>query len=124
MPDLHTIKRNVTIGERRTSILLEKVVWQSIDKILEEEKICLSFLCFEIDKRRKNLNFSQALRMFVVIYFRQMALSKLEDETVEESTIHTLAEEGEETPPRESLLINSLHHFVQVVEHAETLDQR
>lgn len=122
MTKAQTIKRNVTIGQRRTSILLDKIVWQSIDMILEWEQVGLSFLCFEIDKRRQKLSFAQSLRLFTVIYFRHLADSKLQDEEKDAAAIPLLADDEAEKYPQANLLIDSLHVFVQAAGHAQAPD--
>ena len=43
-------KRKVKIGEQRYLVQLEPYFWQSVDKILDEEKITFSFLCTELNR--------------------------------------------------------------------------
>ena len=66
-------KRNVKIGEQRYLVQLEPCFWQSVDKILDEEKITLSFLCTELNRLKTAYSPSKLLRLFTLIYFRNNA---------------------------------------------------
>ena len=121
------IKRNVNVNSRRTSILLNHVIWTVIDRLLEEEQVSLSFLCYELEKRKDNFSFAQALQMLTAIYFRQMALQRLDDDppdTPASSAEHTqmyLADNprsSEQYADSANRLVVSLSHFSKAVAYA------
>lgn len=121
------IKRNVNVNRRRTSILLNHVIWTVIDRLLEEEQVSLSFLCYELEKRKDNFSFAQALQMLAAIYFRQMALQRLDDDppdTSASSAEHTqmyLADNprsSEQHADSANRLVVSLSHFSKAVAYA------
>ena len=66
-------KRKVKIGEQRYLVQLEPYFWQSVDKILDEEKITFSFLCTELNRLKTAYSLSKSLRLFTLIYFRNSA---------------------------------------------------
>ena len=65
--------KNVTIAGRRTSVRLEKVMWESIGEICQREGMNVHELCTEIDRRRAGSSRTSAIRAFIVIYFRAAA---------------------------------------------------
>jgi len=52
-------KRKVKIGEQRYLVQLEPYFWQSVDKILDEEKITFSFLCTELNRLKTAYSLSK-----------------------------------------------------------------
>ena len=77
------VKRNIYIAGRRTSLQAETYVWDCVDNILEHENLSLSMLCTELKIRSGRLRLAQALRLFVLIYFRTMskAMNQYEDQS-------------------------------------------
>jgi len=67
------VKRNIYIAGRRTSLQLETYVWDCVDRVLEYENLSLSMRCTELKIRSGQLRLAQALRLFVLIYFRTMS---------------------------------------------------
>jgi predicted DNA-binding ribbon-helix-helix protein len=71
----HLISRNVTIGARRTSLRLEREIWEALEDICQREKVSLNEMCCTIDQYRHNSNRTSAIRAFIVTYFRALATS-------------------------------------------------
>ena len=69
----HRLRRNVTIGERRTSVSLEGHVWVGLSDICQREAIGIDALCTEVDRRRLRSSMSSSLRVFLLLYFRGLA---------------------------------------------------
>ena len=64
------LKRNVRIGERRTTIVLEAYVWDSIDSMLQREALSLDEFCNRVEDTRLNSSMASSARLVVLIYFR------------------------------------------------------
>ena len=64
------LKRNVRFGGRRTTIVLEPYVWDSIDAILQQEAINLDEFCEAVNAVRLHSSLASAARMVVLAYFR------------------------------------------------------
>ena len=112
-------KRSVKIGAQRYLIQLEPYFWQSIDEILEEEKIKLSFLCSEIFRLKGSASLTKAIRLFTLIYFRNSVTI-----AAKQPYPHIIAEEpamfeGGDDDSYPSALMTSLHAFSQHAEHAD-----
>ena len=46
------LKRNVRIGDRRTTIVLEAYVWESIDSMLHREGVSIDEFCNRVEATR------------------------------------------------------------------------
>jgi len=64
------LKRNVRVGGRRTTIVLEGYVWDSIDSMLDRESATLDRFCAEVDLVRQNSSMASSARLVVLAYFR------------------------------------------------------
>lgn len=64
------ISRNVTVNGHRTSLRLEEETWAAIEDICRVEKTNIHTLCSLIDRRRRGLSRTSAVRVFVLNYFR------------------------------------------------------
>lgn len=64
------IKRSITIGRRKTSISLEDEFWYGLLEIAVYKKMTVPTLVERIDDRRKTVNLSSAIRIFVFNYFK------------------------------------------------------
>lgn len=67
------IRKNITIGERRTSASLEEQVWDGLVEICRREEVSIDELCTEVDDRRIGSSMSSSLRVFLLTYFRLAA---------------------------------------------------
>ncbi|MEO9901319.1 ribbon-helix-helix domain-containing protein [Nisaea sp.] len=72
------IRKNVTIGHRRTSVSLEAQVWNGLSDICKRESIGMDGLCTLVAERRQESSMSSALRVFLLTYFR-LVVSNIED---------------------------------------------
>ena len=64
------LKRNVRVGGRRTTIVLEAYVWDSIDSMLDREGTSLDRFCAEVDIVRQHSSMASSARLVVLAYFR------------------------------------------------------
>jgi predicted DNA-binding ribbon-helix-helix protein len=64
------IKRSIMIAERRTSVFLEDEFWYGLLEIALYEQMTVPTPVKRIDHRRKTLNLSSAIRIFVFKYFK------------------------------------------------------
>ena len=67
------VNRNVSIGERRTSMRLEPAMWDALAEICRREEMTVHDLCELIDERRRASSLTAAIRVFIVTYFRAAA---------------------------------------------------
>lgn len=69
-------KKSVIIaGRHQTSISVEEIFWNELQKIAKEKGITINRLVTEIDSRRKDTNLSSAIRIYIV----QELLKKIKD---------------------------------------------
>ena len=64
------LKRNVRIGDRRTTIVLEAYVWDSIDSMLLREGVSLDKFCSRVEATRLQSSMASSARLVVLTYFR------------------------------------------------------
>lgn len=62
-------KRNIQLQKLRTSIVLETAIWEAISDILLRENLDLDGFCQQIDKCRRGINLTSAIRVVVVVYY-------------------------------------------------------
>ena len=65
--------RNVRIEGRRTSLRLAPEYWSALDEIGRRERFALHDLCTFIRRRDPRRSLSSAVRVFVTVYFRELA---------------------------------------------------
>ena len=63
-------KRNIRLSGKRTTMVLEPYVWQSVDAILSREEMTLDEFCQLIDNARIHSSLASATRIVVLTYFR------------------------------------------------------
>lgn len=69
-------KKSVIIaGRHQTSISVEEIFWNELQKIAKEKGITINRLVTEIDSQRKDANLSSAIRIYIV----QELLKKIKD---------------------------------------------
>lgn len=68
--------RNVTVGNKRTSMRLDPQMWDSIELIARRENLTLNNLCTQIDRRRLQrhapIGLTSATRVFIISYYRAL----------------------------------------------------
>lgn len=67
------INRNVTVGGHRTSIRLERAMWDALRQICEREHKSLNQLATEIDQQRVESSLTAAIRVYLLRYFSAAA---------------------------------------------------
>jgi predicted DNA-binding ribbon-helix-helix protein len=67
------IRKNVTIQGHRTSMSLEKAIWSGLEEICEREDLTFNQICSLIDRSRKTMSRTSAVRTFIVNYYRHIA---------------------------------------------------
>ena len=69
--DKRLIPVNVTISGRRTSVRLEKEMWQALHEIAKREQCTIHDVCTLISLRKKRFSsLTSSIRVFVVLYFK------------------------------------------------------
>ncbi|WP_193183887.1 ribbon-helix-helix domain-containing protein [Nisaea sediminum] len=113
------IRKNVTIGNRRTSVSLEAQVWNGLSDICKREEIGIDALCTRVAERRKESSMSSALRVFLLTYFRLVV------ENIEQSL--SAAPQGgmgeDVQPPIPGFLDTALQRFALEQEQYATSEQ-
>ena len=64
------LKRNVRVGGRRTTIVLEAYVWDCIDSMLDREGVSLDTFCAGLDDTRLHSSMASSARLVVLAYYR------------------------------------------------------
>lgn len=91
------IRKNVTIGQRRTSVSLEAQVWNSLSEVCTRESITIDQLCTKVAEKRQESSMSSALRVFLLTYFR-LVVENIED-TLAASPVTGMAESAQASLP-------------------------
>lgn len=69
------VKRSFTIKGHRTSISMEAQFWQALQQAAALENTSLAGLVATIDKSRGDAGLSSAVRVWILDYYRNQALS-------------------------------------------------
>ena len=64
------LKRNVRVGNRQTTIVLEAYVWDCIDSMLSRENVTLDAFYIMVEIARRHSSMASSARLFVLAYFR------------------------------------------------------
>ena len=67
------VNRNVTIRNRRTSLRLEPLMWEALYEIAGREGLTIHELCSLVQDRRQESTLTAAIRVFILVYFREAA---------------------------------------------------
>ena len=67
------ISRNITLGDRRTSIRLEPEMWDALNEISAREGRSVHDICAEIDRQRSQSGLTAGVRVYILGYFRDAA---------------------------------------------------
>ena len=71
--DSKLLSRNVTVNGRRTSLRLERLMWEALGEIVRREDTSSNELVTRIAERRAASSLTAAVRVFIVSYFRAAA---------------------------------------------------
>lgn len=62
-------KRNIQIGDKRTSVTLEPQVWKILHEVANEQSVDVHDLCAFIDKRKHpKSSLASAIRVYLISY--------------------------------------------------------
>ncbi|MDA0997981.1 MAG: ribbon-helix-helix domain-containing protein [Proteobacteria bacterium] len=64
------LTRNIVMEGRRTTLRIERAIWQAMDELCVRERISLGVLCHRIDRARQGGARAAAVRAVVSNYFR------------------------------------------------------
>lgn len=70
-PAAEPIRRNVHVRGRRTSIRMERLLWESLAELCASEGMTTDQLCSRVDAVRGTAGLTPALRLVMVCYFRE-----------------------------------------------------
>lgn len=68
------VKRSIVIAGHKTSVSLEDAFWEALKEIAGGRRMTLSDLVATIDSARTQGNLSSAIRLFVLDFYRGVAL--------------------------------------------------
>ena len=74
------ILKNVVVNGRRTSMRLEKEVWNALSESCKEQNISLNTLCSQIEETKDNTGLSSAMRIHALNYYRELLEKYQENE--------------------------------------------
>lgn len=73
---LRPLCKNVTVDGRRTSVRMEPVLWDCLMDICRREERPVNDVVTLIDARRGDSALTAALRVFILAYYREAALTR------------------------------------------------
>jgi predicted DNA-binding ribbon-helix-helix protein len=68
-----SVSRNVTVRGHRTSLRLQRELWDAIEEICRRERITVHEFCTRVADGRSNRSLTSEVRVFVIGYFRAAA---------------------------------------------------
>jgi predicted DNA-binding ribbon-helix-helix protein len=72
------VKRSAVVAGHKTSVSLEDAFWKSLKEIAASGGMSLSDLLTAIDSGRHHGNLSSAIRLFVLNFYREQFLDRLD----------------------------------------------
>jgi predicted DNA-binding ribbon-helix-helix protein len=96
------VKRSVVVAGHKTSVSLEDPFWKSLKEIATSREVSLSDLLAAIDSGRHHGNLSSAIRVFVLNFYREQLLHRLDVRDKREAIqglISGSARKSSKTPP-------------------------
>src|SRR5437763_12031367 len=63
--------RNIWIGSHRTSVRLEPTMWAALNDIATERGKTVHDVVLEVNRGRKGIGLTAAIRVFIVEYYRE-----------------------------------------------------
>ena len=67
---------NVYVAGNRTTVRLEPIIWDALQRIARQQEASLHDLISEIDRRRTTKNLSSVIRAYVVAYLLNRSLEE------------------------------------------------
>jgi predicted DNA-binding ribbon-helix-helix protein len=96
------VKRSVVVAGHKTSVSLEDPFWKSLKEIATSREMSLSDLLAAIDSGRHHGNLSSAIRVFVLNFYREQLLHRLDVRDKREAIqglVSGSARKSSNTPP-------------------------
>lgn len=76
------LKKSFSLSGHKTSIKLEESFWIALEDVAIARKMTLRELISHEDVNRKNTNFASHLRVLVLHYYKNLAISSLNQENI------------------------------------------
>jgi predicted DNA-binding ribbon-helix-helix protein len=67
------VSRNVTLLGRRTSLRLERAMWEALEEICLRENQSMHDLCTHVDRTRAERTLTAGIRVYILEYYRRAA---------------------------------------------------
>ena len=67
------VSRNVTLEGRRTSLRLEKAMWDALEEICLREGRSMHDLCAHVERIRAERTLTAGIRVYILEYYRRAA---------------------------------------------------
>ncbi len=64
------LSKNVRIEGHRTSVRLERDMWEALEDICERERLGLNEMCTLVARAHRSGGFTSSLRVFIMNYYR------------------------------------------------------
>ena len=96
------VSRNVRVGRRRTSVRLEREVWDALEEICRDEGVTRHQLCTRVAGLDRPGGFTSALRVFILGYYRGRAEALQSRNTSKKGSSTKEAAVDNATPPATS----------------------
>jgi predicted DNA-binding ribbon-helix-helix protein len=96
------VKRSVVVAGHKTSVSLEDPFWKSLKEIATSREMSLSDLLAAIDSGRHHGNLSSTIRVFVLNFYREQLLHRLDVRDKREAIqglVSGSARKSSNTPP-------------------------
>ena len=69
------LRKNVRINGRRTSVRLERPMWDALENICDREETNSHQVCGRVAQQRRAGGFTSALRVYILDYYRRQVVS-------------------------------------------------
>lgn len=67
------VSRNISVHGRRTSLRLERTIWDALEEICRREQCSLNTLCARIKETGSEYTLTASVRVYVLAYYRAAA---------------------------------------------------
>ena len=65
---------NIVVGGHRTSVRLEPAMWDALQDVARRQRLTIHDLVTRIDRGRTNSGLTAAIRVYIVNFYRSVAL--------------------------------------------------
>ena len=74
---------NIVVGNHRTSVRLEPVMWDALQEIAHQLRVSLHELVTHIDRERSASSLTAAIRVYIVDFYRAAAMPAVQSQAVQ-----------------------------------------